>query len=374
MKKILSTLLALVLVLSLATVAFADEVETSNEWNGNYEPVAAGTTFDQIKKTYNVEGSVNVSETLSFTSTPVKTNPDYVTDANDQAASTVANLTVADLVVTDSKNPGMIQVTLPALTKAGKYEWIIKENEGVTPGVTYSKDEVHVIVLVEYDNENHVLKIANANSYILGTEQSGEDGKTEIVKKDTFANTFKSGSFTVAKDVIGNMANEKDEFEISVTLTSEHQLGTNFSLAGTTVTPSQWTPNYKEGTTAVENYTYTSTLDYSKSDGAKTFSDIPVGVKVTVVENEAAEKMNGYTKKGIYSGGYTVSGTTVTGDEFTSLTVEDATNAKITVVNENSTSIITGVALDSMPYFVILSVACVGMFLLLTKKRATREF
>lgn len=373
MKKILSTLLALILVLSLATVAFADEVETSNEWNGNYEPVAAGTTFNQIKKTYNVEGSVNVSETLSFTSTPVKTNPDYVTDANGQAASTVANLTVANLAVTDSKNPGMIKVTLPALTKAGKYEWIIKENEGVTPGVTYSKDEVHVVVLVEYDNENHVLKIANANSYILGTEQSGEDGKTEIVKKDTFANTFKSGKFTVEKDVYGNMANEKDEFEISVTLTSEHKLGTNVSLAGTTVTPSQWTPNYKEGTTTVENYTYTSTLDYSKFDGAKTFSDIPVGVKVTVEETES--DLKGYTKDGIYTGTITRDDSgEVINAKFDGLTVADDTDAQIVVVNENSTSIITGVALDSMPYFVILSVACVGMFLLLTKKRATREF
>lgn len=358
MKKILSTLLALVLVLSLATVAFADEA-TSPTWDGKYAATTA-TEFKEIVKTYTSENNVVVNETLSFTSTASTKNPDHKLV---NGVNTGANLTVADLTVS-SLTPGTLIVTIPALSVAGTYEWTIKEDAGNTAGVTYSNAEVHVIALVEYDNTNHKLVIAQTSSYIK--KENGEKAKT-------FTNTFNSGEFTVAKDVIGNMANENDEFEISVTLTSTQPIGTNVTLAGTTVAPAAWTA-VKNGDGKVTSWTYTSTLNYSDAAGAKTFADIPTGVTVAVAETTTDDKMNGYEKVGIYSGDYTVSGTTVTGNDFTTLNVVDDTDAKITVVNSKTSSIETGVALDSMPYFVMLSVACVGMFLLLTKKRATREF
>lgn len=354
MKKLLSVMLALVLVLGLSTVAFAD----TEKWDGNYKATEA-KTFNEIEKTYTSENNVVVNETLSFTSTASASNPD-------QGA---ANLTVADLTVS-SLNPGTLTVTIPSLSVAGTYEWTIKETAGNTAGVTYSSDEVHVIAVVGYDNVAHALKILNTTSYI-----KKEDGGT---KAKTFENTFKSGSFTVAKDVIGNMANESEEFKISVTLTSTKPIGTSITVAGTEVTPTQWTAVMNDNN-EVSSWTYTSTLNYSELGGAKTFSNIPVGVTVTVTENTAEDKMNGYTKVGIYSGEYTVDGTTVTpvkdeGSVFSSLTVEDDTNTEITVVNKKETNVETGIALDSVPYVLILAVACIGMALLLTKKRAAREF
>lgn len=336
MKKFLSMMLALVLVLSMGTIAFADE------WDGTYTATAE-TTFNEVVKTYTSENNVVVNETLSFTSTASTSNPD----------GGVANLTVADLTVS-SLNPGTLTVTIPSLSNAGTYEWTIKENAGNTAGVTYSTAEVHVIVLVEYDNDAHALKIANTTSYIK--KENGEKAKT-------FENTFKSSSFTVAKDVDGNQANLNDEFEISVTLTSTQPVGTNVTLAGTTVAPSQWTTNYEQDGTTVKNYTYTSTLIYSEISGPKTFSDIPVGVTVTVNENTDTEKMNGYT----------YAGTTMNGSTFTGLTVADDTNAAIVVKNTKETTIETGISFDTMPYFLMLAVVCIGMFLLFTKKRMMRE-
>ena len=330
MKKILSLALALVLVLSMSTVAFAEGEET---WDGSYAPTAA-TTFNEIVKTYTSENNVVVNETLSFTSTAQTTNPD----------GGAANLTVADLEVS-SLTPGNLAVTIPSLSMAGTYEWTIKEIAGNTAGVTYSTAEVHVIVLVVYDNTDHALKIANTTSYIKLENNE---------KADTFENEFKSGSFSVAKDVEGNMANENDEFEITVTLTSTKAIGTDVTLAGTRVTPNQWTNN--EG-----SYTYTSTLSYSEIGGAKTFSDIPVGVTVTVVENKAEDKMNGYT----YKEGE------VTAEK--ALTIADDTASAIVVINEKSTEVNTGINMDSMPYILLLAVAFMGLFVFFSKKRMMRE-
>lgn len=334
MKKILSLALALVLVLSMSTVAFAAEGKST--WDGNYTATDE-TTFNEIVKTYTSENNVVVNETLSFTSTAQTTNPD----------SGTANLTVADLDVS-SLTPGTLAVTIPSLSEAGTYEWTIKETAGNTAGVAYSTAEVHVIVLVEYDNTNHALKIANTTSYIKA--ENGEKAKT-------FDNTFKSGSFTVAKDVEGNMANENDEFEIAVTLTSTKPIGTNVTLAGTIVTPDQWTNN--EG-----SYTCTSTLNYSEIGGAKTFSDIPDGVTVSVVENTAADKMNGYT----------FDNTNNNKDNNFSMNVEDAdNNTAVVVKNTKGEEIATGITLDSMPYILMLAVVFMGLFVFFSKKRMMRE-
>lgn len=336
MKKILSLALALVLVLSMSTVAFATEGDEI--WDGTYTATAE-TTFNEIVKTYTSENDVVVNETLSFTSTAQTTNPD----------GGAANLTVANLNVT-SLNPGTLTVTIPSLSVAGTYEWTIKENPGNTAGVTYSNAEVHVIVLVVYDNTNHALKIANTSSYI-----KLENGK----KAKTFDNTFKSGSFTVAKDVEGNMANENDEFEITVTLTSTKPIGTNVTLAGTTVTPDQWTKNEDSGP-----YTCTSTLNYSERGGAKTFSDIPEGVTVTVVENTATDKMKGYT----------FNNTNNNTDNNFSMNVVDADNNKAVVVkNTKGAEIETGINMDSMPYILMLAVVFMGLFVFFSKKRKMRE-
>lgn len=337
MKKILSIMLALILVLSMATVAFAEEIGgelvPTGQWNGTYTATEE-TTFNEIVKTYTSENNVVVNETLSFTSSPKSDNPD-----------TTKNLRVANLDVS-SLTPGTLAVTIPSLDKAGVYEWTITENAGNTAGVTYSTAEVHVIALVEYNNEKHCLQVAETTSYIR---------KIDGTKAKTFENTFKSGSFTVSKEVTGNMANQKDEFEITVTLTSAKPIGTNISVAGTTVAPNAWTNN--NGT-----YTCAYTTNYSQIGGAKAFADIPEGVTVSIVEN--AGKMNGYT--------YISTNENETNNF--SMTVADADDNKAVVVTNNKTTEVDmGVTLDSLPYILMLVVVCGAMFVLFTKKRAARE-
>lgn len=320
MKKILSLALALALVLGMGTVAFADEVTYA---------ASDATTFNTIVKSYSSENSVQVSETLSFTSTPDEGNP------ND------TNLTVDDLVVSESLENLPITVNIPSYNQVGVYKYTISENGGNTAGVTYTDSVIRVVVMIEYDNENQKLVIGNLNSYIL--KVGGE-------KTNEFKNEFKSGSFSVAKEVTGNMANRNDEFEITVTLTAPEGkvIGTPISVGGEAVAADQWT-----------NGVYTTTLTLSHADGATTFSDIPVGVTVTVEENKNAEKMNGYT----YVKG-----------EVTAQTIADDTASEIVVTNNKSTEVDTGITMDSMPYILLLTVACMGLFVFISKKHMKREF
>lgn len=328
MKKFLSILLALALVLSLGTVAFAVE----GEWDGTYTPTSP-TEFKEIVKTYESEGDVVVNETLSFTSTPGSKNPD----------NGDANLTVDDLTVT-SLNPGKITVNVPSLSKAGIYEWTIKEIPGTTAGVTYSTAEIHVTVLVEYDNTNHALKIAETQSYIK--KENGE-------KASTFENTFKSGSFTVAKNVEGNMADVNDEFDITVTLTSENPVRTNIIFAGDTVTPDQW-----------EDNTYTKTMKYSEIGGAKTFANIPEGVTVSVVEDTTENKMMNYS--------YTSTNDTQ-GNDFSMTVADTDENKEVVVTNTRNSTVDTGVFMDSLPYVLLLVGACAGLVVFFARRRMTHK-
>lgn len=348
MKKLISVVLALMLVLSMSAVAFADE------WNGTY--AASDATTFKIKKNYDSEGNVQVGETLKFTATQTSGNSDQ------------QSLTVDDLVVANGLTDLEITVHVPSYTKAGVYEYTIKETAGTATGVTYATDStIYVQVLVEYDNENHKLVIGNET----------KDGITYFIKKDAegnktdkFENTFKSGSFSVAKDVDGNMANETDKFDIIVTLTAPEgkTINTPIEVGGQSVAASAW----KQADES-KPYVYTTTLTISENDGATTFADIPVGVTVTVAENTAADKMNGYTYESIAvdstvqktEGGANAASATIT--------IADNTNSAIVVKNTKESEIITGISMDSMPYVLLMAVAFVGLAMFIGKKR-TREF
>lgn len=327
MKKLISLVLTLMMVFSMSTVAFADEVQYTKS-----DP----TSFT-ITKTYESTESFVPGETLAFTITPHGDNP------TKETISIGSNDTFE---VTGLDNT--ITVTVPSYTKAGVYNYTITEQEGNTAGVTTydTTKTIHVVVLVAYDNTNHKLVIGNESVNGIQVFIESLDGK----KTDEFINEFKTNDFTVAKDVRGNMANENDEFEITVTLTTSDKVLTSIKVADSEIAASAWT-------TADGTSTYTKTLTLSEADGAVTFADVPYGVSVSVVETDA--------------GTYDLIGYEVDNEDATEtarFTIDDDGHS-VVVVNEFTTEIDTGISMDSIPFILMLAICAVGAVLFISKRR-----
>lgn len=352
MKKFLAILAAMMLI---STVAFGDELSDSTPVSGGGVEYSATeeTVFDEeISLEYTSTGNVVVYETLTFTAASADTNPDGGT----------AKLEVAALAVS-SLEPGCLSITVPSLSVAGIYEWTITENIANTAGVTYSSDTVHVTVLVEYDNTNHKLVIGDYTFYI----DREEDG----TKSTTLTNKFEAHGCTVAKDVQGNMSNENDEFEITVTLVSYYKpVRTNINFAGSTVTPDDWTE--KTTRSGDKIWEYSKALNYSEAAGPKTFSNLPHNVYVKVEETES--EMNGYE----YVATNMAIGGEVSADEdgkpldiggYLWIWSYDQ-DCEFTVVNSKTSTIVTGVSADSLPYIVLLGAAVMVGAAMIIRRRA----
>lgn len=337
MKKIISLVLAMMLVLTMGAVAFADDVV--------YTPTEA-TSFT-IKKTYDSENQVVVNETLKFK-----------VEADDDNPSDVTLTVGTNNEVAISALETVITVTVPSYSKAGVYKYTISEIAGSTPGVEYTDSVIKVQVLVEYDNDNYKLVIGNPKDADTGITYYIEkiDGK----KADTFENTFKSGSFTVAKDVEGNMSRLDDEFSISVILTSANKPGTKMTVAGDVIGPDAWEYNSESNV-----WQYSCVKNYSEIGGSKTFSDIPVGVSVKVFETDTAN-INDYGFVRIECGD---SKAKVNGNS-AELTIADDTNADFVVVNKKESTIITGISTDSLPYIVLIGVVALVGAAMIIRRRA----
>ena len=366
MKKLLAMLLALIMVCSLATVAFAaeegdEEVPAAPETSDNVTASSSTTTI-VLNKLYTITGAADNTystdvneanavyphETLSFVSTPNAGNP------------TNQNLTIADLEVayneTSANVSGTMAITLPAYTKVGVYKYTVAETAPTNKAqaATYATESIELQVLVEY-NEDHTALVA---SLYLTDKEAGSNtqvGTQANGKVDTFVNTYKVGHLDVKKTVSGNLTSNKQEFTMTVTFKSEKPVMSDITVYDPST---EITSTIAHGTGWTEK-TQTITV---KADETVHFYNIPEGVTYTVVEDtkHAAEDPNGTNPE---------TGYTVTGEVKTATAITSNATATVTVNNEKSTSVSTGIVLDSMPYVLILAVAVIGLTVVFSKKR-----
>lgn len=319
MKKILAMLLAVMMLLSVASVAMAD-----------------GDTAT-IKKNYTLEnsdtGSVAPATTFGFeiVAVEIKDGPQGKTVADMPA------LTATDVSFTTAEEKNIpITIDATAFPGAGVYTYKITEK---IPA------DANKILGVDYDATTKYLKITIVNG-TNGLELGGSilvnaAGET-AGKEDSFVNTYKAGMLTVRKTVDGNGSSQNDVFSFTVTFDKGEAA-------------EQWTNaiSTTEAVTKGEGNSYTFTLKHGES---VEFKNIPYGVKYTVTE-AAAE-------------GYTCDKT----DGKVEGTI-GAENIKATAAYKNTKTIAidTGVMLDSMPYVLVLAVVGAAVIALIAKKRRAED-
>ena len=337
MKKFLSIMLALVFVLSMSTVAFAADNQDAS-----------------FTKTYKItnEGTSNLAETFTFTFTA-----DHVTDSNKNLTTSdmpaIANATVAyDAgTATTTGLQKSVDVALSTVTwpGVGVYYYKVAETAGTTAGVTYDTASAWLKVTVAYDDNTNTYYTAFVTLSL--DDKNPEDGITDV-KTGGFTNEYSAGSLAISKNVTGNMGDKTDAyFAVKVKLTGESgkTYATSYNVTG---------GSYQSNPTTI--VIGTETTFYLKHNETITISNLPYGVTYTVVEDDYTTEANGAYDEASYS----------FSDNNKKI---DSASDSVTITNNKGTVVDTGIAVDSMPYFLLLAVACVGLFLFFSKKRMMRE-
>lgn len=337
MKKILSLALALMLVLSLSTVAFAAKDD---------EATYTDTTTVTLTKEYELTNADTTSPAEEFTFSSLTCTS--VTDAAAGVTPTTAPVPTIDSVSYAAGDAGganktkNITINLPLYTSVGIYTYTFTETDGGTAGVTYRSTPITLVVtVIEQDGKVRVAAVH--------TEEAGG------TKSGAFNNKYSAGSLSVKKTVTGIMGDRQKEFTVKVTFTVPE---------GDTV---RGDITYVDGTetktiAAGDGWTGSQEVEITlKHDETVTFTNIPYGVTYSVVENDYTSEADGnYDAASYYFD-----------DNDKKI---NSASENVTITNNKGGTVDTGINMDSMPYILLLAVACVGLFLFISKKRMMREF
>ena len=327
MKKLISLALALVLILSLSTVAFAADYDDYL----NVKPV--------VPKTYKVNNGTAPAETFTFSFAGVSYkngNGDTVADATIPA---IGNVTISFDAISETASKS-VAVDIDANDyELGVYTYKVTEVAGSTAGVTYSGEELYLVLTILRDENS-------AQHYVAAMHYESATGAD---KRTGFTNQYDAGSLAVTKDIKGNMADMEKEFAFTIVFTAPSGETVNSAITVSKPDATTETITFNGATTC----TYTINLG---DDDTVTFTNIPEGVTYTVSE----EAENYTSDNGVFS------------DENKSISANDEDT--VTFTNTLTNEVDTGITMDSMPYILLLTVACMGLFVFISKKRMMREF
>lgn len=324
MKRILSIILTLVLMLTLGSVAMADGAGQTEQ--NSYTDM----TEVKITKVYQLVGAGS-SPAETFTLEQVGAGS--VTSGEATSAPNLGAITGAEFdanAATADGAEGTITIQLPQYDNVGVYEYTLKEVAGTTAGVAYYGGNIRLVVTVINDESTGKLRIAAVHTEGEGGEKSNE-----------FTNTYSAGTLNISKTVTGNLGDHNKYFTFKVTLTGEDgkTYPENFAVTGGSNSSNPTSIKLGAETTFLLKHGDTIKIE-----------NLPYGVEYEVTEVEAT----GYT-------------TTKTGDTGT---INDGSQTAAFTNNNNSGTIDTGITTDNMPYIVLLGVVMLAGAAMLLKRRS----
>lgn len=366
-KRILSTLIALVLLCAMtAATAFA-AVPSSLTVDGTTEkgtinltkylvvdkntPVPAVSFIFLLAPETVEEGTETDAGIPVYTGSVVTDGTATVTFANSDTTTDGAadNPTLTDTTKKFATKTATLSLAGASFTKPGVYRYGVTETTTGGAGLTVDSTKYIVDVYVGYDT---VEGAESADLSILQViiKKDGSGDKSEIA----FKNIFESQSLTVSKTVAGNMGDRTKDFSFTLNITADDKLSEN-----TTITAVKTAQN---GTTSNVTVTVGSDSTFTLKHGETlAVPGIPEGTAYTVTET----KDDDYTTTVDSTGG---EGEFDTSNNKVSNTMSENGNTEA-FTNTASKTVDTGIILDIAPYIIIFIIAIVGAILFFGRKR-----
>lgn len=326
MKKFLAILMAILMVLSMATVAMAEDEFSTPSFKKKLHIVNEGTTAP--------------ATTFSFTA-----SFDHFEDGSGNTVSGVTgpSLTLGDAVFSATSTDAEANVAISndtAFPRVGVYFYKIAETATSVAGINnHSKNMLLKITVTNAANGGF------AETYAFYADST--EGKT---KDEVVTNTYSAGKLEIKKTVSGRLGDLNQYFEFKVKLEGEEgkDYASSFKISGGT---------YYDNPATISKDAEISI--WLKNGETVTIANLPYGMSYTVTEVGTNENNK--------NGNYTV-------------TKSDDGNGKIlkatsTVAfnNDYDGNPDTGVALDTLPYVLVLALAGAGLVLMIARKRRVQD-
>lgn len=327
MKKFLSLILSLVMVLGVSTVTFAD---TKTITNGGVASINPAKVYKLVN-----DGVNNPAETFNFQITKVGVTDSQYTES-DMPMFTQTNYSIqfadGEATLAGDKNTTASAIALPTYEHVGIFTYMITETAGSTAGVTYDANPLYLKVTVTEENGQKVRYV----TYHYGSETGS--------KTDSITNTYSAGILAITKNVTGNMGETDRYFKVKVTLTAPTGKTVNSNITATG-----------------GKYTQPVTLSIGENElelkhgDTITINNIPYDVTYTVVEDS-------YTADGYDAAQYSENDGIV-----------NSSNETVTITNNKGKDVDTGIFVDNLPYIIILAGVVVGMGVFFMNKRTANN-
>lgn len=380
LKKLFAGIVAVAMMATMAIPGFAAtgaaSVKPSTVTNGGQVPITkviTGTGYGSETVSLAVEDDGAIY-TSAHTSATAKEKADFKISipTDDKKDATIQQ--PADAGTTTAS--GTLYIQLPEYTRVGTYVYKFHEVKGATAGMTYDDSTKYLLVNV-YNSVNNDGEFDANSDLLVNAVVLKEDPSSKLSDKDhtglsalkisQINNEYNAGTFSVKKIVKGNMSDRAKKFNFRVTF----EKAKGATIPGIKVGETALNLEWKVSTTnpEVEVATYD---DFQLSHNEdKTFSNIPYGVKVSVVELTDSKGELTTTDSKLMNGEYEVTYKD-NRNAATEINKENA-NVTATIINDSQVNVNTGVILDNAPYIALLTIVAAGAVVMILKKRRNYE-
>jgi hypothetical protein len=258
-----------------------------------------------------------------------------------------------------------VEIELPVYEAVGVYTYILKEVDGKTAGMIYWENPIMLVITVmtnDEDGEDYYVAGVHCEELVADTPEDEQPAKSDNFENIYKANSFDpaTGGIRIGKTVTGNIGDRQMYFDFTIVFTAE--AGVNYSTAPLVpVSGGSHASNPTElDFTGLSDENPTMSVTFKLKNGENVaFGNVPYGVSYQYEEAD-------YT-----SDGYTTTYPQIDSGEVDEETDEpvmvddtegvvDEVSKEYIVINDKNKPIDTGILLDNLPYVMALALVVIA--------------